>query len=1151
MEFRILGPLEVFEGGHLVEIRPAKLRALLAILVLHANEVVSVEKLIDGLWGEVPPASAANTLQGYVSQLRNLLEPGRRGTPSRVVHTSARGYVLATEAESIDAWRFEHLATEGRRALAQSNADDATKIFGEALGLWRGSVLEEFAYEQFVQEATARLEELRLGVIEERIAAEFILGRHLETLGELKALTTAAPLRERPWGQLMLALYRGGRQADALQAYQNLRRTLAEELGIYPSPELQRLEAAILAQDPALRHLPSSPDALPGSGTTIECRSCVDVTRLPQLLSRPDVLPLVGRQAELDELTAAWDAAASCGTRRAVLVAGEPGIGKTRLAAEVARRAHAQDAIVLAGRCDEGMRVPYQPFVEALRHFVDSSRGCHLTDHLGRWPGELIRLVPEIDNRIPGLKPPLTADAETERYRLFDAVASWLGAASARRPVLLVLDDLHWATKSTVLLLRHLLRSSQAMRLLIVATYRDDEVDQSHPLNELLASVAREPDYSRLCLGGLDEADVKDLIAAAGGRRLGAASPSWTATIHADTKGNPFFVAEVVRHLLESSAIERGEPPDSLLDRGIPEGVRTVVARRLSRLSDATVAVLSTASVAGLEFELPIIEAASRLDEDVVVSALEEAISSRLVEDSTASSYRFSHGLVRATLYAQMAHPRRALVHRRVGEAIEARYGDAKLPELAYHVLRASVAGGDDRAIDVSVRAAERSFGLLAYEQAAEWYGSALDVLRTGHSDDPRAADLLIRRGEAQLAAGDIPASRDSFGQAAVIARRNRDADQLARAALGFGAGFGGFEVKLLDPVQVELLEEALSALDPGPSQLRAWVLARLSVALSFMDAPTRRRSLSEEAVAMARQDGDQSVLGYALAGHCDSIPGPDDSETRLRQATEVVGLADAAGDRSLELLGRRLRLVALLEVGDVGEADAEIERFAEVADQIRQPLYRWYVPLWRGMRALMRRDSDEAMSQCMMAREIGAQAQSDNADVLTFTQWWVRQRYEGRFAEAGQAMADLLEREMGAPVMEPAGWPYAAVVAVQLGDHRRARTLLEQSLQAGLERRTRDSEWLPESAQLAEAATLVGSGEVAELLYEQLRPYGDRFCVEGIGSAFVGSVAWYLGLLARFLGHRNEAESYQRRARAAHRRVGLVGDPPPLGASG
>ena len=477
---------------------------------------------------------------------------------------------------------------------------------------------------------------------------------------------------------------------------------------------------------------------------------------------------------------------------------------------------------------------------------------------------------------------------------------------------------------------------------------------------------------------------------------------------------------------------------------------------------------------------------------------------------------------------------------------LEAGSGEHRLPQLAHHLLQGAVSADDRRrAVDCAARAGRRDLRLLAYEQAADWFARALDALGDDETDDPRRIDLCLTLGEASLAAGDLPRARDAYEQAARLAQREGKPDELAHAALGLGAGFGGFEVRLLDVVQVELLEQALDALGPEPSALRTWVLARLSVALSFMDSPARRRRLSEEAVATARQVDDPRALGYALAGHCDVIAGPDSCARRREQAEEVIRLALRSADPRLELLGRRLRLVALLEDGEVGEADAEIERFARVADRLRQPLYRWYVHLWRGMRALMRRELEEAARRRAEAEELGARAHSGNATVLTFTQWWVLQRYEGRFAEAGTAMTELLDREVTSVPPVTAG--PRAVAAVQLGDADKARVLLRQWRSAPPRERSGDSEWLPESAQLAEAAVLVGARDEAEILYRQLQPYAHLFCVEGIGAAVTGSVAWYLAVLARFLGRDADAEAHEVQARAAHRRAGLVGDPSPL----
>ena len=834
-------------------------------------------------------------------------------------------------------------------------------------------------------------------------------------------------------------------------------------------------------------------------------------------------LPFVGRETPLAALVSAVQAA-ELGERVVGLVSGEPGIGKTRLVREMAARV--SSPVLWAGCWNGDGAPPYWVWLQLLRALPSDEGGPRSSaDGIDALVGE-------------------AADAATgdARFRLFDAVTEVFATASRRQPLVLVLEDLHWVDEASVRLLEFLGHDQRPRRLAIVGTYRETDLDRDHPLARRLGDLVR--GGLQLSLGGLGRRDVVALVGAMGEEDdLQGMVP----LLHRKSGGNPFFLRELVR-LWRDEGVVDGSPD---VESAVPAGIRPVVARRLSRLAPSTQDVLAAAAVVGAEFDVSLLGAVTGSPTGAVLEALDESRGAGLVVGDGGGGggggFRFVHALVREVLYEGLSLARRVALHQRIAEVLEARHGEARLPEVAHHAIQAAVAGGDDRTVDLAVQAGERSFALLAYEEAAAWYGRALGLLIDDHHGDARQAELLIRRGEAHLAAGDIDAARESYQQAAVIARRRGDADQLARAALGLGSGFGGFEVKLLDPLQVDLLEEALGALDPGPSPLRAWVLARLSVALSFMDAEARRLSLSEEAIAMARDVGDDLALGYALAGHCDAIPGPDHCETRLAEATEVVRLARTGGDRALELLGRRLRLVALLEVGDLGEADLEIERFAQVADQIRQPLYRWYVPLWRGMRNLMRGEIEEAARQCAIAQEIGSLAHSDNAGMLTFAQWWVRRRYEGRFSEAGRAMSELIEPEAGAPALTPAGWPYPAVAAAQLGDCDRARALLEQWLAAGLERRTRDSEWLPESVQLAEVAVLAGCRDVAGLFYDLLRPYAHRFCVEGIGAAFTGSVAWYLSLLARFLGRGEEAEGYLDQARAAHRRVGLVGDPPPL----
>ena len=479
MYFRILGPLEVDDDGRSVELGGARQRALLAILLLHRNEVVSADRLIEELYDGRPPPTAAKSLQAHVSRLRGALRPEDR------LHTRPGGYVLEVAPDELDADRAARLLAEGRKARGAGDQDAAAMSFDSALGLWRGRPLTDVAYDGFAQDEIARLDELRLECLEERLETDLERGRHAEVVGDLERLVAEHPARERLRGQLMLALYRSGRQADALAAYQDARRALLDELGIEPGRALQELERAILNHDRRL-----------DAPVSIEAP---DRSEHP---GRRAAGVFVGRERELADILGAFDDARS-GTGRLVLLTGEPGIGKSRLADELAAHAQARGTTVLWGRCWEAGGAPaYWPWVQALRSYVRDQDPETLRRQLGAGTSDLAHLLPDLRELFPDVPELHDLESEGARFRLFDAVATFLRNASEETPLVLVLDDLHVADEPSLLMLQFVASGIAEARVTLLAIYRDPDPDRGEQEDARLTELARAASV-RIALGGL------------------------------------------------------------------------------------------------------------------------------------------------------------------------------------------------------------------------------------------------------------------------------------------------------------------------------------------------------------------------------------------------------------------------------------------------------------------------------------------------------------------------------------------------------------------------------------------------------------------------------------------------------------------------
>ena len=1305
VRYAILGSIELCDGERRLPVGGRRPVALLALLLVNGNRALSTDRMIETLWGGHDPG-AVKRLQAAILRLRRTLDPGG-GAGESVLQTVAGGYMLAVAPGELDAEVFQTSMQDGCRALEAGDARRARDVLGEALSLWRGPALAEVAYEEFAHPEIRRLEELRLAALEAWMEAGLRLGMHGELIGDLEGLVTAHAGRERLAGQLMLALYRCGRQRDALDVYTRTRTHLARELGLEPGPALQALQADILAQSPALQldgdasddaavtaMRPARPDgalptgvvtflltdieastrlwdtdaeamaaaleihdeliegmvarhggrllkdrgegdatlsvfvrasdavgcaaalhdalrtttwpqrldlrvrialhsgeaqqrdgdyfgpvlnraarlrSFPAGGVTILSQSTAELVRdrlppafslidigrhelrgltraervfelrptaqadaggmdpatasltlaLPRALRVPTGLPFVGRDEQLERLGACW-ADVERGKGSAVVVGGEPGIGKTRLAAELAGRVQKRGAVVLYWRCDDGLAVPYQPFVEALRSYASAVGPNHLRAELGGLAPELGRLLPEL----PGLGEPVRGDPESERFALFEAVATLIEAITREHPVLVVLDDLHWAARPTLLLLRHLVRSEHQLRMLLLCTYRETELDRGDGLAQLLADLHRDASTERLTLHGLDEPAVAALLEAAPGHPGETRAPRLVQELHTQTAGNPFFVRELLAHLADAREPSRSGAAAAQLP--IPDEVRHVIGHRVARRSPSAARALSGAAAAGPRFSFVLVEHVLGERSDAL-DALDEAVAAGLLIDAEHGDYAFAHALVRQTIYEQLGSARRMRLHRQLGEALEA-VGEAHAPveELAHHFAQAAGDGQAVKAADYALAAGRSASARLGDEEAVAHYERGLQALDlAGQPQEQRRCELLVALGQARWNAGALDRAREACLQAAELADRLGDGAALARAALGF-CGPHRFEgtTAVTRPV-VGFLERALRALGSDDSALRAELMSRLAV---YTDVEQRTSLLARQGLDMARRVADKVTLAEVIASTLWATRGPNAMHESMALAAELGRLADDIGDRRLGALAHRWLLEHLLELGDVDGAEREFEALQRLAATRRERSFTWLVAVFRASHAHLGGRISDCEALAHEALSYRYEGHDDDAAQAFGSQMLFVRREQGRLDE----LLDTVERFVeGNPHL--AGWRCAvALIYAQLGRREQAQREVDALAHDDFGDIRRDAYWLSNLGGLSEIVFLLGDAPRARLLYELLSPYAER-CAVIFGFLCQGSVAHPLGLLATVLARHDDATQHFEHALAVN----------------
>jgi DNA-binding CsgD family transcriptional regulator len=835
----------------------------------------------------------------------------------------------------------------------------------------------------------------------------------------------------------------------------------------------------------------------------------------------------VGRTAETSAAEDAW-AAVRAGARQLIFIGGEPGAGKSRLAAEVAAATHRAGAVVLLGTCSPESHGPYQPFVECLEQLLGGTEAGALASCLPDSAAELLRLTPLVWRHRPGLPAP-DGDDHDYRRQLFDALTGLLHAAGEQRPVVCVLEDLHWAGQPTLQLLDHVVQYSAASRLLLLCTHRSTAPDRNDDLTYAIADLYRLDGVRRLDLAGLSAEEVAQYLVAEGGLS-GHRAREYAAVLRDQTGGNPFFLRELWRDM-SGPGCGQGLAPVRAFAARAPASVRDTLQRRLSRLTAGERGVVETAAVLGDGGDVRVLVQACQTTPTEALGALDTAAQFGFVDAGELASGRvvFPHALTRQAVLDLTGPSRRAALHARVGEVLQTSGADSPrmVRQLAYHFARAGALGYGGKAAEYLTQAAREAERSLAFEDAAAWYAQAADLL-----DGTEAAreELWFSAAHSFLRAGDFAAARELYRKLC----DSRDSQVTLRAAIGYEDA--GWRPGLPGEDAVALLTRALDDVPADPGDPRyVWARASLGRAIAFTGDTGQARDLTRQALAQARELGEEQLLVHALEAMMWQTPGPESVDQYGELAAELARRAmasqnwDALGTAGVFRAG-----IAYIRADRAGWAEALTALDRSVRGS-GQPFLAYMRRCDDYALAFLRGDFFAAEQVAEDLVELGRSFGPDDTEGPYGLQMYMVRRETGELEQV-RPMVDVIGRSGG-------GWaPGLLALYTELGMASEASALLAELLDWADEMSGGQSPWAQWTAVLvflAEAAVALRDTAAARRLRPKLTPYIGQQLIAGTFVAVFGPADAYLAALDSLLGDAESAGLLFRRAVAQAREFG------------